>query len=402
MIHWAAGLVRRIFGTVVLLAMVICGAEVALRLGELRPSKRLVAGRGPSPLTMLTVPSWTTHHELRPLASLPIRDAKGSPADALHINSLGIRGPEADIPKPADVFRVLCLGDELVFGAMLAEADHFCSELQRKLQQQTRLRIEVWNGGIPGACPLTEFLLLTHRLALLQPDLVLVVVQETDLADDLAYRRYTRTDRHGVPVACRHPSLCRKSRTDLVAACRDEFRLVDVGLRWLGDSWKRKTAFLNSLEETGTLPDLSRLRRDQSAISRTLQPLIPIAAWCRNSYATFCVCDFRRDNAEGQASPAPDSPWTSNLKHLASTEKFLLVELVSSDGVDTSSRNAGWSAAEHREFALQLGQRLLTEMAGPWTSPYFRSEENELAPESRQISPDWRHALSRDALTNHR
>ena len=242
MIRGVVTLLRRAFGAVLLLSLLLGGAEVAIRVVEVR-NRQAISIKKPSPLRMIAVPSWTVRQELRPLASVRVKTSADRPSHAVVINSYGLRGEELEIPKPPDVYRVLCLGDESLLGLRLPEEDLLGSHLERELQDATRLKVEVCLAGVPEACPLTEFLLLTHRLAALQPDLVLVAVNERDVADDLAHRRYARFDARGVPLACRHSSLSRAARTDPLTAWRQQFRLVDLGLEWAGDRWKRETEF---------------------------------------------------------------------------------------------------------------------------------------------------------------
>jgi hypothetical protein len=394
MVRCAAGLVRRVIGAGLLLLLLVCGAEVFLRLSELRASRRLVPQHRPSSLESITVPSWLIHQELKPLASVQVTQAKTATSHVLRVNSFGVRGPEVDVPKPPDVYRVLCLGDEQILAAHLSEEDHLCATLQRQLQQQTRLRVEVLNCGAPGGCPLTEFLLLTHRLAPLQPDLVVVAVQENDLGDDLAYRRCTRNDRSGTPLACRHPSLGRMPKADSLTAWRQEFRLIDVGLRFAGDAWKRKTESRSALDDNGAAVDLSRLRHDRTAIERTLQPLAPLAAWCRNSSVALCVCEIRPAGSQAGSS---ESSFTAAAKELAAAHNFPFVNLAQISIPSEPGIGRARSAADHREIALQLGTHLIAETPGPWSSPYFRSERNAVLPVSHESGRGARFMIREDS-----
>lgn len=385
MMRWAAGLVRRVCGALLLLTLTVCGAEVALRLGDLRASHPV--SRRQSPLQSLIVPSWTTHQELRPAASARIALKGATKPHLLRTNSFGIRGPETEMPKPADIYRVVCLGDEQVLAAHLCEEEQFCSPLQEILQHQTRMRVEVWNCGLPGGCPLTEYLLLTHRLAPLQPDLVVVAVHEPDLADDLAYRRCTRTDRNGTPMACRHPSLGRKPRADTVTAWRQQFRLVDTSLSWAGAAWQQKTQFQSSLDDAGISADLSRLRRDRSTIDRALQPLIALTDWCRKSRTGLCLCNI--GPADSSSSLAVNSEWNSALTDLAAAQHVPLVNLNFASHAEARRK---LTAADHHEFAMQLARCLTEELPGPWKGPYSQPENNEVTPVS--------HATGHARLTN--
>src|SRR4030095_7046576 len=64
------------------------------------------------------------------------------------INSAGLRGEEV---RPDGTFdkRILVLGDSLVFGHGVGDADSFPARLETVLREQTQ-RVEVLNGGVPG------------------------------------------------------------------------------------------------------------------------------------------------------------------------------------------------------------------------------------------------------------
>lgn len=389
MIRWAAGLVRRAVGALLLLALVTCGAEVALRLCELRSPRSAAPRRNASALQSITVPSWSVQQELCPQSVIRVKSPGASAAHEVRINSFGLRGPEVVTPKPTDVYRVVCLGDERVLGAHHHESDVLSAQLQERLQQATKLRVEVWNAGIPGACPLTEFLLLTHRLGALQPDIVVAAVNEGDLVEDSLYRRFTRTDADGAPLACRHPTLGRTPKKNCLTAWRQEFRLVDLGLQWAGEAWRQKTELEHTYDIDGTLPDISRLRHDRPTIERTVQPLGHLAEWCRKSYATLCVLHVREPNI-----PA-NSELTTMLQDLSQSERFLLIDVARTKEFADSARKAAWAHEEHREFAAHIAEALLADVAGPWNSPYFRDQPRTITPTKHEVTqepklPDFR------------
>ncbi len=91
------------------------------------------------------------------------------------INSLGMRGAEASLDKPADTFRILVLGDSVAFGWGLEEQDTLSSQLQQLLDSSgTGKHFEVWNAGVPGYATWQELSYLVEKGDALHPDLVLV------------------------------------------------------------------------------------------------------------------------------------------------------------------------------------------------------------------------------------
>jgi len=91
------------------------------------------------------------------------------------INSLGMRGAEASLEKPAGTLRVLVLGDSVAFGWGLEEQDTLSSQLQQLLDSAgTGKRFQVWNAGVPGYATWQELSYLAEKSAALQPDLVIL------------------------------------------------------------------------------------------------------------------------------------------------------------------------------------------------------------------------------------
>ena len=98
------------------------------------------------------------------------------------INSLGLRGREVDMPKPAAVYRIFVVGDSVTFGWGVNDDETFCQRLQHTLNDQRSVgRVEVINGGVSGYATDQEAALLARLAPRLQPDLVLVGFYWNDL-----------------------------------------------------------------------------------------------------------------------------------------------------------------------------------------------------------------------------
>lgn len=376
MIRWVAGLARRAGGTLLLLLLLLCGAEVALRLAELRNSRPHISSRPSSWTESMTVPSWSTYCELRPSNAVRVPTAESSETHVVRINSFGIRGPEPETPKPRDRYRVLCLGDERLLAAELPDEEHLAAQLQQRLQPATKLGVEVWNAGVPGACPLTQYLLLTHRLTALQPDVVLCFLHPESLVRDQAYRRLTRLDRQGCPLACRHPTLGRHRKTSPLNAWREEFRLIDTTLNWAGATWKEKTAMDYELRSGTWESEILRLQQDRTVVVRTLEPMESLANWCRDSYAALALVVVSDSTFQADL----ESPWRVALKEFADEINLPLIPLVLADQPDLAGHRSEWTAQEHEDFAGEIARRVLTDISGPWNSPYFQSEQPVVTP----------------------
>ncbi|MEO7191332.1 MAG: hypothetical protein ABI051_09770 [Vicinamibacterales bacterium] len=143
------------------------------------------------------VRSWTMHHAMRP----------GYSDSAARLNSFGLRSPEVAVPKPAGTPRILVLGDSFTFGFRAAEEDVFVRRLENRLRAQGLPALEVVNAGVVSYCPLLEYLQYKHQLHVLQPDLVILNFDMSDVQDHLEYSRDGVWSDAGVPLYVTEPSL---------------------------------------------------------------------------------------------------------------------------------------------------------------------------------------------------
>ena len=185
------------------LVLAPCVVEFAFRIAACRSQLKTSEVRA----VLATTPSWFTHHELEPLQRVSVAGTGSQMPVELRTNSLGLRGPEISIPKPAGTLRVLCLGDETVLGTAVDEPQTFCRLIQDRLQTRTKQRIEVINAGVPDFCPLLSYLHFRHRLLTLEPDVIIAHFDMTDVWDDRRFRRLTELSSHEEPLLCAAPGL---------------------------------------------------------------------------------------------------------------------------------------------------------------------------------------------------
>lgn len=90
-------------------------------------------------------------------------------------NSLGFRGADPEVPKPAGVRRVVVLGDSFI-SALQVEADEsMCSQLEDLLNESSRdVRWEVLNFGVTGSGTADQHVRYLETIRNLEPDIVLV------------------------------------------------------------------------------------------------------------------------------------------------------------------------------------------------------------------------------------
>jgi hypothetical protein len=363
--------IKHLLAAVLLLAGVVCAAEVGLR-GYTWYQQNYQPAAAASDLGYV-IPSSETYQQLRPLASSSIDSAHG--AVQLRTNSFGLRGPEPLLPKPAGTFRVLCLGDERTIAADVAEEDSYCTRLQTRLQTHTNLRIEVVNAGLPNGCPLTQSLLLSHRLIGLQPDVVLVHVDATDVADDRLIRPYTFVDDEGRPVAAIHPNL-RAARPSPLLSLSQEFRLVDLARQQLAHRWESSTAAADvSWNETEW-----SIHADQA-----LSPLIELKRLAGSAYCELVVSTIgdplerRADRVatdDGvQAVSLESSTPTPALMAFAAQHNLLYVDAASylPDSAG-GGRIQALTPEQHDAYAAVLTAFVIQSVPGVWTEPATTQE----------------------------
>ena len=408
MIRAKLRLVRHITTAVILLGLFLCGAEVGVRVYEVVQGQPICANAGTECLTdpsRLAVPSWQTNLELKPHATAEVKCRDLKRMVEVSTNSLGLRGPELAVPKPPGTYRIVVLGDETIFAPEASDEDHFVHHLADLLQQRTRLRLEVVNAGIPGACPLTEFLLFKQKLMSLQPDLVLLHYDWSDVADDSRLRRRMRSDSQGTPLSCPHASLQETPRKlHPLDHLRQQFRLVDWGLTVAGRQWKQQiTENAASSRELGTNA-YAWMREEHPEsdmkVTRSFRPIAEIARLSQGiSFQLMVVTSpkpwqvsARCTNGPGirlKCGVSPDAYYPNrapfdalaayagglNLPEADLSGALMNVEQPEANFLRYAPR---WSPAGHRRVAEYLAGYLFERIPGPWNSRYFQDDEQPL------------------------
>jgi lysophospholipase L1-like esterase len=100
----------------------------------------------------------------------------------VHVNALGLRGPEIERTPPPGRTRILALGDSMTFGYYLEEDETWPARLEALLRARGR-DVEVVNGGSGGWSIASETLFLEERALALEPDHVIVAFCANDIAD---------------------------------------------------------------------------------------------------------------------------------------------------------------------------------------------------------------------------
>lgn len=232
-----------VVSAVILLALLVCAAEVGVRVSRVYRA----CPSHPKPVVEETLaeqicrPSRTTFLEPIPGHRLMRVHPDTGRDIEVRLNDFGLRAPVVAIPKPKPLYRVLVLGDETVLGADVLADEVLSARLQQELQGLSPGPIEVINAGIPDGCPLQAALWVRHSLLCLQPDLVIHHFDMSDVADDYSMRTFVLAGKELSPRCAIHPSL-KEARNDVTRSLRQEFALVQATESQLAEIWARRSS----------------------------------------------------------------------------------------------------------------------------------------------------------------
>lgn len=123
--------------------------------------------------------TWFLTHE----PNVPIHRQRPEFVHAREVNSLGLSEREIATVKEPDEYRIVVLGDSFTEGLGAPYESSWPRVLERKLASATTRRITVINAGIIASDVCFEYILLREKLLALGPDMVIVAINNTDVAD---------------------------------------------------------------------------------------------------------------------------------------------------------------------------------------------------------------------------
>ncbi len=106
-------------------------------------------------------------------------------------NSLGLR--DYEIPEKSQKYRIAMLGDSFTFGYGVNASETFSKQLEKELGDN----YEVINIGIPSYSPILEYLYLREDGIKLEPDMVILNFDMSDVGDDAIYESLGVFDENG-------------------------------------------------------------------------------------------------------------------------------------------------------------------------------------------------------------
>ncbi|HMH51192.1 MAG TPA: SGNH/GDSL hydrolase family protein [Candidatus Acidoferrum sp.] len=169
---------------------------VVLALAGAEAGMRFLASRGRTEMTATHMSDPVLHHRIRPNVAARVRGAE------FRTSSLGLHDREYPAGKPAGVFRVLLLGDSMTEGGGLALEATMAKQAEAMLNAGgCRSPVEVVNGGVASYSPILQYLYLKALAPALEPDVVVLNFDMTDVHDDLIRTAIARLGPDGLPVA---------------------------------------------------------------------------------------------------------------------------------------------------------------------------------------------------------
>ena len=176
------GAVRLVLFTVMVSLLALGVAEAVLRRSQRYATATELAGRGyvsPRDTSRFRVP-WIGFHQ-----GLSTSYQHRAPEFTFQVstNSMGVRDQEHPVEKPPGEFRVVALGDSFTASHGVEWADGWTEVLERRLTATLGRPARVVSGGIPGHDPVFSYQMYRLYLRRYQPDVVLLVVNSSDVHD---------------------------------------------------------------------------------------------------------------------------------------------------------------------------------------------------------------------------
>jgi len=102
-------------------------------------------------------------------------------------NNAGFRDERAYGPKPANTYRIVCLGDSFVEGTGGPVEDRFCSQMEQVINQYALvgdgISAEAYAIGVGSWTAVNAVTYMTSHLSELDADLIIVLMVSNDIAD---------------------------------------------------------------------------------------------------------------------------------------------------------------------------------------------------------------------------
>lgn len=153
------------------------------------------------------------------------------------INNVGLRrDTDLAMPKPEGTYRILLLGDSMVFGWGVEDDQTFAAELERILNTESgfsakRIEVEVLNAGFAAGFTVDGYYAyLVNVGKSFEPDMVVVSFFPYNDIKELLDTSWGKTDKESLPLAVTLPEAAIRNRR-LTTRAPSEWKYVIPGFR---------------------------------------------------------------------------------------------------------------------------------------------------------------------------
>ncbi len=142
------------------------------------------------------------HHSFKPNSRFRlISSVPGEYDVGVHINNYGFRGHDVAMEKKPGVIRIMAVGDSFTFGVGANDDETIPSLIEQGLRMQN-INAEMINAGFGSYSTVLHYLRLRDEYLEFKPDLVLLLFDFSDLADDWRGERSLIYDKSGNILRC--------------------------------------------------------------------------------------------------------------------------------------------------------------------------------------------------------
>ena len=245
--------------------------------------------------------------------SLQLSDKADKRWSGMIANSHGFRNREFPLKKPAETYRIVCIGDSTTFGFGVDWNEAWPHRLEELLNARSSgSRIEVINAGVPGYTSFQGLQYAKQLLPELQPDLVVVTFGNNDgwCWDNHTDREFARSRRNraGVPVL-------RSSRAMQLGTLWYQGRFgqpAHPDRQWADDVWSYRTE-----------PDWT----PRVPMNEFAKNLSEIARLCRSANSDIVLVQWP-DRVQLGGLPTPRQPYLNIIESVCDSQAISRVNLI--------------------------------------------------------------------------
>jgi lysophospholipase L1-like esterase len=200
-------------------------------------------------------------------------------------NQFGCRHPQhLAVPKPKGVRRILILGDSFTEGDY--DEDTVALRLEARLKKSGGgSQVEVVNCGCASYSPLLEYLRLKNQLLEMEPDEIILNIDQTDIFDDYwRYRPFLRVSPDNEPLGVGQPFTLKRRVVKWLELRSDLGRFLS-GLRW---RWMTRS------EGRGTQASTEKPRAPTQANIFMYQSTLPVDSSSWQLEVGYCLGNIAR------------------------------------------------------------------------------------------------------------